>query len=116
MTFEKIDKARVLAVIDALGRSQLVEFARTSVLSDERDSFTVAAEKADVLRNTLEIKFSIARSQGKMIDGDLDLLVELHELGQQNVSAVVLGMPSDTLMIYMTAVDLDPIGVVRIGR
>jgi hypothetical protein len=81
-------------------------------MADAREEFPAADAPAALLRESLEVKYRIAKSRGKTLDGDMDLLVALADLGSEPVTGVVASSGDAHVFLYLHAESLEPVGCV----
>jgi hypothetical protein len=103
-------------VLDALAKApdSRFEHCRVLLVADARQEFPAAEAPAALLLESLEVKYRIAKSGGKVLDGDQDLLVALTDLGDEPVTGVVMTDGDAQIFLYLRAGTLDPVGCVTV--
>jgi hypothetical protein len=103
-------------VLEALAKAPNSRFERCRALlvADARQEFPVAQAPAALLRESLEMKYRIAKSRGLILDGDTDLLVALTDLGSEPVTGVVVDVGDAHVFLYLRAETLEPVGCVTV--
>ena len=112
MTFREVSKAEVLSALGDGGDDQVLRTCVAALRADPRDSYTVSGTPAEILRETLEVKYRHAAARGKTFIGDDELLLRLQELGSELVSVVSAHQPGRHFFVYVTAATLKPAGAV----
>src|SRR3989442_10085112 len=87
MSLRQLSKEAVLASLAPVAGDRY-ERCLELVRDDPRDEFTTTDAPAVLLRENLEPKHRIARSRGKIVCGDDELLVALADLGSELVTGV----------------------------
>jgi hypothetical protein len=111
MTLRQVPRGDILAGLEGAEGEAFLE-CRTALVEDSRSSFTTTEAPAALLGRNLEPKFRIARSRGKTIEGDSELLAALFDLGEDSISAFVFDAGARHVVLYVRAFDLRPVGCV----
>lgn len=114
MTLRQVSKDTIAETLTGFSKDSRLTRFREALLKDSRETFTVSASPAGRLRSALVVKHRVARTHGKILAGDGDLLLRLHELGDQPVTAVAVNEEPYHYILYLSAATFKPIGVVII--
>jgi hypothetical protein len=112
MTLREISKGKIIEALNGVPENSLLAQCRVALLNDPGKTFNAAASPAERLRRILEVKHRVARTSGKTLTGHDDLLLRLHELGGQPVTAVTVEDGGSHYMLYLRAWTLEPVGAV----
>jgi len=112
MTLREIPKANVLAALDQSPTGSILGRCRTALANDKRESFTATESPANALKKSLEVKYRIARTKGKELEGGDEVLLALGELGDKPVTGVFVDDDPLHYMIYLRAWTLEPVSAV----
>jgi hypothetical protein len=107
----QLRKDEVLSVLTAVTDDRY-QRCRELVANDPRDEFTTTEAPAVLLRENLEPKHRIARTRGKILHGDDELLVALADLGAELVTGVFVDSEGQHVALYLRATTLEPVGCV----
>jgi hypothetical protein len=112
VTLRELSKDKIIEALSGVPENSLLTRCRAALLTDPRKTFNAAASPAEQLRRILEVKHRIARTRGKTLVGDDDLLLRLNELADQSVTAVAVNDGPCHYIIYLRAWTLEPVGAV----
>lgn len=112
MTFREVLADEVIKVLGDGGEDPVLRACVAAVRLHPRHSYAVGGTPADVLRETLEVKYRIAASRGKVFLGDVELLLRLQELGSEPVAVLSAHDASKNFFIYVHPGTLQPVGAV----
>ncbi len=112
MTLRELSKDKIIQALSGAPGNSLLTQCQAALLNDPRKTFNAAASPAERLRRILEVKHRVARTHGKTLIGDDDLLLRLHELGGHPVTAVAVDDGFSHCILYLRAWTLEPVGAV----
>ena len=115
MTLRELPKDVVLRSLAATA-DERCRHAQQLLIADERSSFTITDEPAALLRESLEMKYRIAKGAGRRIDGDAELLLSLADLGEEPVTGVFTQSRGEHANVYFRSSTLQVIGCVLMGK
>ena len=108
----ELTKTALLGALEAAGDHY--QPCRQRLAHDARSTFTTTNSQAGLLRETLEVKPRIARSRGKSLEGDGELLLALADLGSEPVYGIIVDSNDQYMALYLQASDLKPVGCVLV--
>jgi hypothetical protein len=88
MTFHEAERDEILAALGDGGEDPVLRACVAALRAHSRPSYAIGGSPANVLRETLEVKYRHAASRGKTIIGDDELLLRLQELGRDPIAMV----------------------------
>lgn len=112
MTLREVSRDSLLAALGRPLTASVLDRCRAALVADGRASFATAAAPASVLLRSLEVKYRIARSSGREVEGAADLLLALHDLGDRPVAGVSSDVGLRHFSLYFQAWSLEPVGAV----
>lgn len=112
MTFREVTRDEILAALGDGGEDSVLRACVAALRVHSRRSYTIGGTPANVLRETLEVKYRRATSRGKTLIGDDELLLRLQELGSEPVSGVDAHDAGKHFMVYVIPSTLKPVGAV----
>jgi hypothetical protein len=112
MTFREVTPDEVLAALGDGGEDDVLRACVAALRVHSRPSYTIGGTPANVLRETLEVKYRHAASRGKSFIGDDELLLRLQELGGAPVAGVDAHYAGKHFMVYVVPSTLKPVGAV----
>jgi hypothetical protein len=112
MTFREVLAGEVTAVLGDGGEDPVLRACAAALRRHPRPSYAIGGTPADVLRETLEVKYGIAESRGKTFIGRAELLLRLQELGREPVAVVSAHQPGRNFFVYLHPSMLRPVGAV----
>jgi hypothetical protein len=112
MTLRELSEDNIIEALIGAPENSLLDQCRKALLRDPHSTFTAAESPAEELRKILEVKHRVARTRGKTLIGDDDLLLRLHELGSQPVTGVFVDEGVCHYKLYLQAWTPKPVGAV----
>lgn len=111
-TVREVTSGEVLAALGDGGGDSVLRACVAALRAHPRPSYAVGGSPANVLRETLEVKYRRAASRGKTFVGDQELLLRLQELGSEPVSGVDAHHAGKHFYVYVAPSTLRPVGAV----
>jgi len=99
-------------VLERLGNmtNQSIDLVTVNIVRDDpRDEFNVAESPADLLLRNLESNYKLAKTGGKSLDGDEELLLRLSDLASESVVGIVFDTGSLHTTLFLRSTTLEPI-------
>jgi hypothetical protein len=112
VTSREVSRDEVLAALGEGGEDSVLRACVAALRVHSRPSYAIGGSPANVLRETLEVKYRIAASRGKTFIGDDELLLRLQEFGSEPVAVVSAHHAGKNFFIYVTPSTLQPVGAV----
>jgi hypothetical protein len=112
VTFREVLADEVMKVLGDGGEDPVLRACIAALRLHPRPSYAIGGTPADVLRETLEVKYRIAASHGKTFIGDVELLLRLQELGSEPVAMVSAHHAGRNFFVYVHPLTLQPVGAV----
>lgn len=112
MTFREVGRDEILAALGDGGEDPVLRACVAALRVHSRPSYAVGGTPANVLRETLEVKYRRAASRGKTFLGNAELLLRLQELGSEPVAAVSAHDAGKNFYVYVVPTTLQPVGAV----
>lgn len=112
MTFREVGRDEILAALGDGGEDPVLRACVAALRVHSRPSYAVGGSPANVLRETLEVKYRHAASGGKTFLGDAELLLRLQELGSEPVAVVSAHDGGKNFYVYVIPSALRPVGAV----
>jgi hypothetical protein len=115
MTFRKVAPDEILAVLRDGGDDPVLRTCVAALRAHSRPRYTIGGSPANVLRETLEVKYGLAASHGKSFVGKdaaaaAVLLLQLHELGSI-LSPLCRRIMGGNFCIYLKPSTLKPVAI-----
>jgi hypothetical protein len=112
VTFRDVTSGEVLAALGDGGQDSVLRACVAALRAHPRPSYAIGGSPANVLRETLEVKYRHAAGRGKTFTGDDELLLRLHELGSEPVAVVSAHSAGKNFYIYVAPSTLQAVGAV----
>lgn len=112
MTFREVLAGEVIKALGDGGEDSVLRACVAALRLHPRPSYAIGGTPADVLRETLEVKYRIAAGRGKTFIGDVELLLRLQELGSEPVAVVSAHHAGKNFFVYVHPLTLQPVGAV----
>jgi len=100
----------LVEVEPAVAKDRIIGRLRHNIVRDDpRDEFNVAESPADLLLRNLESNYKLAKTRGKSLDGDEELLLRLSDLASESVVGIVFDTGSLHTTLFLRSTTLEPI-------
>lgn len=110
--FREVTSEEVLAALGDGGEDPVLRACVAALRAHPRSSYAIGGSPANVLRETLEVKYRHAASRGKTLIGDSGLLLRLQELGSEPVAVVSAHREGKNFYVYVLPAAMKPVGAV----